>query len=127
MNPRPSSHFVWFVVPVLVLSYSFAPFAPLREPFLSKCLDDAADDGAKFTCRRCGDVEDVVGGGFAEGVGGAYVGDRGEAEDAHAGVGGDDRFGDGRHADGVAAEAAEHAVFGAGFVIRAEDGDVDAA
>jgi hypothetical protein len=42
-------------------------------------------------------------------------------------VDGGDHFGDGRHADGIAAEAAEHAVLGAGFVIRAEDRGVDAA
>ena len=57
-------------------------------------------------------------------VGRADVGDRREAEDAQAGVDGDDHFGDGRHADGVAAEAAEHADLGAGFVGRAEHGDV---
>ena len=40
------------------------------------------------------------------------------AKHAQAGVDGDDDFRHGRHADDVAADFADEALFGAGFVIR---------
>ncbi len=60
-------------------------------------------------------------------VGVAHVGDDREAERAQAAVDGDDRFGNRRHADDVGADAAQEAVLGPRFQVRAGDGDRHAA
>ena len=57
---------------------------------------------------------------------GSVVGDDGNTQHFHAGVGGADNFGHGGHTDGVAAEKLKHFDFGRGFKTGAERPQIDA-
>ncbi len=85
-------------------------------------------DGADFVGGLGADGDDFFAGGRfgIRIVGAAFVGDGRQGQHAQAGVDGDDGFGNGGHADDVAADLADEALFGAGFVIGAGDGDISA-
>src|SRR5260221_809278 len=75
-------------------------------------LEDAADECSELRRGGVGCGDDLVDMDWLGVVGVAHVGDDREAKGAEAAVSGHNRFGNGRHADDIRADAAEEAIFG---------------
>ncbi len=89
--------------------------------------DDFDDKAFQLRFHRFGGGDDLLEDDRLHPVGIIDIGDHRQAQDIHAGVPGDYDLGDGGHADGVCAAAAQPAGLSRGLQAGAGDAGIDAA